>query len=76
MVELRYLVPPNTTTKQPRLQYRVVVPCVDIGGNLCPGDWTDWMEVPIIVELIRRTDEVPNTELCGLVEKQNGLHAL
>jgi hypothetical protein len=30
-----------------KLQYRVHLPVVDAGGTLTPGDWTEWMDVPI-----------------------------
>ena len=49
MVEIRFAVPQHTTTMPPVLQYRVMVPCVDIGGNLCPGDWSEWVDVPRVV---------------------------
>lgn len=31
-----------------KLQYRINQPVVDIGGHLCPGDWTEWRDVPIV----------------------------
>lgn len=49
MLELRWLQVPETTTKPPTLQYRIHQPVVDIGGHLCPGDWTDWKDVPTVV---------------------------
>lgn len=49
MIELRWVAPPHTTTKPKKLQWRVHLPVVDIGGNLCPGDWTEWGNVPTVV---------------------------
>lgn len=49
MVELRWVVPPHTTTLPAKLQWRVHLPVVYI-GTLCPGDgWTDWQDVPTVV---------------------------
>jgi hypothetical protein len=31
-----------------KLQYRYVQPTVDASGALCPGEWTDWIDVPMI----------------------------
>jgi len=47
MFELRWVRPPTTTTEPDKLQYRVHLPVVDIGGHLCPGDWTEWQDVPV-----------------------------
>lgn len=49
MFELRWVRQEGTTTLPDRLQYRVHLPVVDIGGQLCPGDWTDWEEVPLVI---------------------------
>ena len=49
MVELRWVRPQHTTTDAPVLQWRVHLPVVDIGGQLCPGDWTEWETVPTVV---------------------------
>lgn len=47
---MRWLREPHTSTREPRLQFRVHLPVVDVGGNLCPGDWTEWEDVPVVVE--------------------------
>jgi hypothetical protein len=39
MIQLRWAIPPTTTTKPPALQYRQ-------GGK---GQWTDWLDVPTVV---------------------------
>lgn len=49
MVELRYVLLPHTTTRPAKLQWRVHLPVVDAGGTLCPGDWTEWEDVPTVV---------------------------
>jgi hypothetical protein len=49
MIEMRWVRPPYMTTEAARLQFRVHLPVVDIGGNLCPGDWTEWQSVPTVV---------------------------
>ena len=49
MVELRWVVPPHTTTLPAKLQWRAHQPVVEIGGNLCVGDWTEWEDVPTVV---------------------------
>lgn len=45
MVELRWAVPAETTTKAPRLQYRQLPSVVSFGG---PG-WSEWQDVPWVV---------------------------
>jgi hypothetical protein len=49
MIELRWAVLPGTNTERPRLQYRVHVPAIDASGALCPGNWTEWKDVPTVV---------------------------
>lgn len=49
MVELRWTRPDGTTTQPDKLQWRVHLPVVDCGGNLCPGDWTEWQDVPLVL---------------------------
>lgn len=49
MIELRWVRSTKTTTEPDKLQYRVHLPVADIGGHLCPGDWTDWQDVPLVV---------------------------
>lgn len=49
MFELRWSRPAETTTQPDRLEYRYVQPTVDASGALCPGDWTEWREVPVHV---------------------------
>jgi hypothetical protein len=49
MIELRWVRTPHTTTAPAELQFRVHLPVVDIGGSLCPGDWTEWQNVPTVV---------------------------
>lgn len=44
MVELRWAVA-ETTTKAPRLQYRVLPAVVSFGG---PG-WSEWQDVPWVI---------------------------
>ena len=50
MIEIRWVVPPNTWVPSvgwPKLQYRVHTPAIDASGALCPGPgWSDWMDVP------------------------------
>ena len=41
MVELRYAVPAETTTKAPRLQYRIL--------GVWPAAPSDWLDVPWVV---------------------------
>ena len=49
MTELRYLLPDGGAF--PILQYRVLMPAVDITGALCPGNgWSEWKAVPYIKE--------------------------
>lgn len=50
MIEMRWVRPAGTTTFPGRLQFRVHLPVVDAGGNLCPGDWTAWKDVSTYVE--------------------------
>lgn len=54
MFDMKWVLPPDTTTERPRLMYRYVQPTIDIGGNLCPGDWTDWHPVPL--EVVSRAE--------------------
>ena len=54
MVELKWVIPESTTTEPKSLVFRFIQPCVDIGGNLCPGDWTEWKLVP--TEVVRDTE--------------------
>lgn len=49
MFELRWVRPAETTIKSDILEYRYVQSCVDASGALCPGEWTDWKEVPVYV---------------------------
>ena len=50
MIELRWACLATTTTRDPILQYRVLTPCVDASGGLCPGtDWTPWKTIPRVV---------------------------
>lgn len=49
MIEMRYALRPDTNTDPPRLQYRFIQPCTDASGALCPGEWTDWRDVPRVV---------------------------
>jgi hypothetical protein len=49
MFELRWVLPAKTATGHLQLQYRYHQPVVDVGGNLCPGDWTEWGNVPTVV---------------------------
>lgn len=30
------------------LQYRSMTPCADASGALCPGEWSDWQDVPTV----------------------------
>jgi hypothetical protein len=47
MVELRVLVYAATRRV---LQYRVLTPCVDASGALCPGGvWGPWIAVPDVL---------------------------
>lgn len=48
MIELRWAVPPYTTTERPTLQYRIAV-SVDASGALCPGTAGEWVDVPWVV---------------------------
>lgn len=48
MIELRWLIPAETTTKPPRLQFREVV-AVDASGAFCPGLPGEWTDVPMVV---------------------------
>lgn len=53
MVQLRYVVPDGTHVPPsiPRLQYRFVTPSVDSSGALCPpGVWSEWKDVPVVLE--------------------------
>lgn len=50
MIELRWLRVTHTFTKEYRLQFRVHLPVVDIGGTLCQGDWTEWADVPVVID--------------------------
>lgn len=49
MIEMRWARQTRTTTEAATLQFRVHLPVVDVCGNLCPGDWTDWQNVPSVV---------------------------
>lgn len=52
MIEMRYAVPPETTTKAPRLQYRVLFyPQVIASGDivLAPEKNPEWVDVPLVV---------------------------
>lgn len=49
MIEMRYVLRPDTNTDSPRLQYRFMQPCIDASGALCPGEWTDWKDVLHVV---------------------------
>lgn len=46
MVELRWFSP--YTAAQPILQYRYMQPCMDASGALCPGEWSEWRDVPFV----------------------------
>jgi hypothetical protein len=46
MVELRWAVPAETTTKAPRLQYRQCSPVISFGAGT---GWSEWQDVPWVV---------------------------
>ncbi|GAA0260271.1 hypothetical protein [Rhodanobacter caeni] len=46
MIELKWVRPAGTSTLQARLVYRVMQPCTDASGALCPGEWGEWEPVP------------------------------
>lgn len=48
MIELRWITPESTHYCASTLQWRAHLPVVDIGGHLCPGDWTEWQSVPTV----------------------------
>lgn len=48
MVELRWTVPAGTSTKPPKLQWRLLV-AVDASGAFCPGLPGEWRDVPFAV---------------------------
>ena len=51
VIELRWAVPPNTTTEQPRLQMRVLIGYMDASGalNVMGAEWSEWKDVPRVV---------------------------
>lgn len=63
MIELRWLRVPSISTKDDRLQFRFQQPVVDIAGNLCPGDWTEWAEVPVVIDDL--TEDRANSQSGG-----------
>ena len=50
VIEMRWLREPHTSAREPKLQFQVHLPVVDIGGKLCPGEWTEWADVPLVVD--------------------------
>ena len=44
MLEMRWV----ALGRQRYLQFRYVQPCVDASGALCPGEWTEWQDVPTV----------------------------
>jgi hypothetical protein len=71
MVELRWAVPAETTTKGPRLQYRT-------HGGPGLGSWSDWFDVPHVVvqqeptpaptvsDMLTAAAGAPNEANCGI----------
>lgn len=50
MIEMRWLIPERPSQWEHRkLQYRVMTPCVDASGALCPGEWGEWKTAPVVV---------------------------
>jgi hypothetical protein len=51
MIELRWSVPPTTTTEPPILQYRWLQGYMDASGayNVAHADWSEWKDVPRVV---------------------------
>lgn len=45
MIELRWLLPPYSTTEPPRLQSRIRIQSNNIGGG--PAQYSQWTDVPI-----------------------------
>lgn len=48
MIELRWVVPDNTTTKPPVLQYRLAKFYTAWGMSHCAG-FSEWQDVPTVV---------------------------
>ena len=48
MIELRLF--RRRFQSEAQLQYRFIQPTVNASGALCPGDWSEWKEVPTVDE--------------------------
>ena len=62
MFELRWAVQPSTTTKLPVLQWRHSF-AIDASGALCPGEFTEWMGVPIAVVPVKPSKDSDDEKL-------------
>jgi hypothetical protein len=48
MIDMRWVVKPDTTTEPPKLQFRYLRGRIDASGayNVMPPEWSEWIDVP------------------------------